>query len=207
MSDLMNSINNNFAEETTVTEETKAKAALNAVYGVTAENYVDTDTVDPYHSITDKSMNQMYPETQLIETQQDRDVQAIINGDVTNSFTVLASSGDFTAREAYRLTRPDDDEAISIGRQCKNVVIDFDRYLIYAYELEGGKMGVGITIIGTDGKKYVTSGTAFIKEFLLLVRIYAQDGEKLTKIKVLHKESKNKTADGQKMFYALPVGM
>lgn len=191
MSDLMNSINENFAEETAVTavtEETKAKAALNAVYGVTAET-------------------QMYPETQLIETQQDRDVQAIINGDVTNSFTVLASSGDFSAREAYSLTRPDDDDAVSIGRQCKNVVIEFDRYLVYAYELEGGKMGVGITIIGTDGKKYVTSGTAFIKEFLLLTRIYAQDGVKLTKIKVLHKESKNKTADGQKMFYALPVGM
>lgn len=185
MSDLMNSINENFTEETAVTEQ-ETKAALNAVYGITAEQAM---------------------ETQLIETQQDRDVQAIINGDVTNSFTVIASSGDFSAREAYSLTRPDDEDAISIGRQCKNVIIDFDRFLVYAYELEGGKMGVGITILGKDGKKYVTSGTAFIKEFLLLVRIYAQDGEKLTKIKVLHKESKNKTADGQKMFYALPVGM
>lgn len=205
MSDLMNSINENFTEETAVTEETKA--ALNAVYDVTAENYVDTDTVDPYHSITDKSMNQMHPETQLIETQQDRDVHAIINGDVTNSFTVIASSGDFSAREAYSLTRPDDEDAVSIGRQCKNVIIDFDRFLVYAYEIEGGKMGVGITILGKDGKKYVTSGTAFIKEFLLLTRIYAQDGVKLTKIKVMHKESKNKTADGQKMFYAMPAGM
>lgn len=189
MSDLMNSINENFtAEETAVTAvtEQETKAALNAEYGITAAQAMDT---------------------QLIETQQDRDVQAIINGDVTNSFTVIASSGDFSAREAYSLTRPDDEDAVSIGRQCKNVVIDFDRFLVYAYEIEGGKMGVGITILGKDGKKYVTSGTAFIKEFLLLTRIYAQDGVKLTKIKVLHKESKNKTADGQKMFYAMPVGM
>lgn len=188
MSDLMNSINENFTEETAVTAEQAAEAtqALNTMYGVAAEQAI---------------------ETQLIETQQDRDVQAIINGDVTNSFTVIASSGDFSAREAYSLTRPDDDDAVSIGRQCKNVIIDFDRFLVYAYELEGGKMGVGITILGKDGKKYVTSGTAFIKEFLLLTRIYAQDGVKLEKIKVIHKESKNKTADGQKMFYALPMGM
>lgn len=130
----------------------------------------------------------------------------IINGDFTNSFNVLATRGDFSAREAYRITRPDDDDAISIGKSCKNAEIEIDKYIIFSYGTLSG-VGVGIVIIGKDGKKYATSSAAFIKEFIQLNRLYEMDGVTLDKIKVLHKVSKNKTADGQAMIYPMPLGM
>lgn len=138
----------------------------------------------------------------------DRDVQAIIDGDISNTFQVISSRGEFSARESYALTRPDDDDenTISIGKQARNAVIEIDRYLIYAFEVDG-KMRVGICIFGCDGKKYVTTSIAFIKEFILLDRLYKQDGETMNTIKVIHKESKNKTHDGQKMYYPMPIGL
>lgn len=130
----------------------------------------------------------------------------IINGDFTNSFNVLSTRGDFSAREAYRLTRPDDDDAISIGKNCKNAEIEIDKYIIFSYGKLSG-VGVGIVIIDKSGKKYATSSAAFIKEFIQLNRLYAMDGVVLDKIKVIYKTSQNKTADGQTMTYPMPLGM
>lgn len=130
----------------------------------------------------------------------------IINGDFTNSFNVLSTRGDFSAREAYRLTRPDDDDAISIGKNCKNSEIEIDKYIIFSYGKLSG-VGVGIVIIDKDGKKYATSSAAFIKEFIQLNRLYAMDGVVLDKIKVVYKTSQNKTPDGKAMTYPMPLGM
>lgn len=130
----------------------------------------------------------------------------IINGDFTNSFNVLSTRGDFSAREAYRLTRPDDDDAISIGKNCKNAEIEIDKYIIFSYNKLSG-VGVGIVIIDKNGKKYATSSAAFIKEFIQLNRLYAMDGVTLDKIKVIYKTSQNKTADGQSMIYPMPLGL
>lgn len=130
----------------------------------------------------------------------------IINGDFTNSFNVITTRGDFSAREAYQLTRPDDDDAISIGKNCKNAEIEIDKYIIFSYGKLSG-VGVGIVIISKDGRKYATSSAAFIKEFIQLNRIYALDGVVLDKIKVIYKTSQNKTADGKSMIYPMPLGM
>ena len=130
----------------------------------------------------------------------------IINGDFTSSFNIVTTRGDFSAREAYSVTRPDDDNAISIGKACKNAEIEIDRFIVYSYGKRDG-VGVGIVIIGKDGRKYVTSSPAFIKEFLQLDRLYAMDGVTLYKIKVVYKTSQNKTPDGQSMIYPMPLGM
>lgn len=130
----------------------------------------------------------------------------IINGDITNSFNIVTTRGNFSAREAYSVTRPDDDNAISIGKACKNAEIEIDRFIVYSYGKRDG-VGVGIVIIGKDGHKYVTSSPAFIKEFLQLDRLYAMDGVTLDKIKVVYKTSQNKTPDGQSMIYPMPLGM
>lgn len=130
----------------------------------------------------------------------------IINGDITNSFNIVTTRGNFSAREAYSVTRPDDDNAISIGKACKNAEIEIDRFIVYSYGKRDG-VGVGIVILGKDGKKYVTSSPAFIKEFLQLDRLYAMDGVTLDKIKVVYKTSQNKTPDGQSMIYPMPLGM
>lgn len=130
----------------------------------------------------------------------------IINGDFTSSFNIVTTRGDFSAREAYSVTRPDDDNAISIGKACKNAEIEIDRFIVYSYGKRDG-VGVGIVIIGKDGRKYVTSSPAFIKEFLQLDRLYAMDGMTLDKIKVVYKTSQNKTPDGQSMIYPMPLGM
>lgn len=132
-------------------------------------------------------------------------ISSILSGDIESSFRVLTGRGEFTARESYLLTRPDDDSAISIGKNAKNAEIEIDRFLIYSFENNGEK--VGIVIIGKDGNKYVTTSAYFIKEFLLLATLYEKDGEQLNKIKVVYKTSKNKTADGQTMTYPMPVGM
>lgn len=130
----------------------------------------------------------------------------IINGDFTSSFNIVTTRGNFSAREAYSVTRPDDDNAISIGKACKNAEIEIDRFIVYSYSKRDG-VGVGIVIIGKDGRKYVTSSPAFIKEFLQLDRLYAMDGVTLDKIKVVYKTSQNKTPDGQSMIYPMPLGM
>lgn len=130
----------------------------------------------------------------------------IINGDITNSFNIVTTRGNFSAREAYSVTRPDDDNAISIGKACKNAEIEIDRFIVYSYGKRDG-VGVGIVIIGKDGRKYVTSSPAFIKEFLQLDRLYSMDGVTLNKIKVVYKTSQNKTPDGQSMIYPMPLGM
>lgn len=130
----------------------------------------------------------------------------IINGDFTSSFNIVTTRGNFSAREAYSVTRPDDDNAISIGKACKNAEIKIDRFIVYSYGKRDG-VGVGIVIIGKDGRKYVTSSPAFIKEFLQLDRLYAMDGVTLDKIKVVYKTSQNKTPDGQSMVYPMPLGM
>lgn len=130
----------------------------------------------------------------------------IINGDFTSSFNIVTTRGNFSAREAYSVTRPDDDNAISIGKACKNAEIEIDRFIVYSYGKRDG-VGVGIVIIGKDGRKYVTSSPAFIKEFLQLDRLYAMDGVTLEKIKVIYKTSQNKTPDGQSMIYPMPLGM
>lgn len=154
--------------------------------------------------------NVMNEETTMsydLEVTEPTDVATeIINGDFTNSFNVLSTRGDFSAREAYRLTRPDDDDAISIGKNCKNAEIEIDKYIIFSYGKLSG-VGVGIVIIDKSGKKYATSSTAFIKEFIQLNRLYSMDGVTLDKIKVVYKTSQNKTADGKAMTYPMPLGM
>lgn len=133
-------------------------------------------------------------------------ISSILSGDVSSSFNVLTGRGEFSARESYQLTRPDDETAISIGKAAKNAEVEFDRFLVYSFEVNG-ETKVGIVILGKDGNKYVTTSAYFIKEFLLLCTLYHNDGEELTKIRILHKESKNKTADGQKMYYPFPQGL
>ena len=181
---IMNSINNIMNEQNS--DNAKAVLAVNSAYS-------DTDSV---------------LDSAIVENNNASDVSAIINGDITNSFNVITTRGTFSARESYAVTRPDSDDenTISIGKQARNEIVDIDRYIIYSFENDGA-IRVGICIFGANGKKYVTTSTAFIKEFVLLDRLYKMDNEELTKIKIIHKESKNKTPDGQKMYYPLPIGL
>lgn len=162
------------------------KSAINAAYGIVAQESAEVEA---------PSM-----------TAEEAAISTILSGDITNSFRVLTGKGEFTARESYQLTRPDDEDAISIGKAAKNAIVDIDRFLVYAFEVNGAER-VGVVILSKDGKKYVTTSAYFIKEFLLLNALYKQDGAELEKIKILHKESKNKTADGGKMVYPFPVGL
>lgn len=162
--------------------------------------YVDTDT----------ALDVIGQETTGIEapsmSAEQSAISSILSGDVTSTFNVLTGRGEFSARESYQLTRPDDETAISIGKAAKNAEVEFDRFLVYSFEVNG-ETKVGIVILGNDGHKYVTTSAYFIKEFLLLCSLYQSDGEELRKIRILHKESKNKTADGQKMYYPFPQGL
>lgn len=195
MSELMNSVNE-------IAHEMNEKAKVNAVYGVPdngAEGY-DGGYVD-----TDTTLALSEAEAPTISTEQSA-ISAILSGDIENSFRVITGKGEFSARESYQLTRPDDDDAISIGRGAKNAVIEIDRYLVYAFENNGAER-VGIVILSKDGRKYVTTSAYFIKEFLLLAMLYQRDGDELTKIKVIYKTSKNTTVDGQALTYPMPLGL
>lgn len=147
-------------------------------------------------------------DTEIVDGTTNNDVQAIINGDISNTFNVILTRGQFSARESYAVTRPDDgdENTISIGKQARNEIVDIDRFIIYSFAVDNVPR-VGICIFAKNGKKYVTTSTAFIKEFILLDRLYKMDNEQMDKIKIIHKESKNKTPDGQKMYYPLPLGM
>lgn len=175
------------------------------VNGMNSEQNNSTASAYPANAVIEASP---IIDTAIIDGTTTNDVSAIINGDITNSFNVIATRGKFSARESYAVTRPDSDEenTISIGKQARNELVDIDRFIIYSFEVDGVQR-VGICIFATNGKKYVTTSTAFIKEFVLLDRLYKMDGEQLNKIKIIHKESKNKTPDGQKMYYPLPLGM
>lgn len=142
-------------------------------------------------------------EEAVINARQENEiVESILDGDISSSFEVLTTLKEHTNLEVYSMTRPDDEDAISIGKSCKNAVIEIDDYIVYHFNAGADK--VGIVIIGKDGNKYVTTSSYFIKEFLILVSLCASDGVSLDKIKILHKISKNKTADGQSMTYPMP---
>lgn len=142
-------------------------------------------------------------EEAVINSKQENEiVSSILDGDISSSFEILTTLKEHSALEVYSMTRPDDESAISIGKSCKNAVIEIDDYIVYHFN--AGTDKVGIVIIGKDGNKYVTTSSYFIKEFLILVSLCASDGVSLDKIKVLHKVSKNKTADGQTMTYPMP---
>lgn len=158
--------------------------------------YIDTDT----------AIENALVQSSVSELSEDTTINAIINGEVTTEFNIITMSGDFSAREAYALTRPDDDNAISIGKNAKNEIIEIDKYILYNF-MNNGKPKLGIVILGKNGKKYVTTSTYFIKEFVILDRLYKMDGVTLDTIQVIYKESQNRTADGQKMTYPLPIGM
>lgn len=167
--------------------ETTEKAVINAEYGIVAHENSEI-------------------EAPTISAEQSA-ISSILSGDVSSSFNVIAGRGEFSARESYQLTRPDDETAISIGKAAKNAEVEFERFLVYSFEVNG-ETKVGIVILGSkDGNKYVTTSAYFIKEFLLLCSLYESDGEVLRKIRIVHKESKNKTADGQKMYYPFPQGL
>lgn len=159
--------------------EMKAKAQANAMFGTEAQNalysagggYVDTDAA-----------------MQIVENSA---AEAIIAGDIASNFDILAMHGEFSNREAYAVTRPDDDDnTISIGKAAKNAVIDIDRWIVYRFDKQG-QPAVGIVIFDKAGKKYATSSAYFIREFLTLNMICVRDKEKLEKIKVIYKQSKN----------------
>ena len=117
-------------------------------------------------------------------------VESIIAGDIESNFAVLAMDGEFTNREAYAVTRPDnDDDTISIGKAAKNAIIDLDRWIVYRFTKDSAD-AVGIVIFDKEGHKYATSSPYFIREFLTLMTLCAKDGEKLDRIKVIHKQSK-----------------
>lgn len=162
------------------------KSATNAAYGIVAQEQGEIEA--PSMSAEQSA------------------ISSILSGDVSSTFNVLTGRGEFSARESYQLTRPDDETAISIGKAAKNAEVEFDRFLVYSFEVNN-ETKVGIVILGNDGNKYVTTSAYFIKEFLLLCSLYHSDGEELRKIRILHKESKNKTADGQKMYYPFPQGL
>lgn len=192
---IMNSINNVMNDQT----NNNTKANLNSVYGEIMNNMATETAIVESSPVIDAA---------IIDGTTNNDVTAIINGDVSNSFNVIVTRGQFSARESYAVTRPDsdDDNTISIGKQARNEIVDIDRFIIYSFVVDDTPR-VGICIFAKNGKKYVTTSTAFIKEFILLDRLYKMDGEQMDRIKIIHKESKNKTADGQKMFYPLPLGM
>lgn len=142
-------------------------------------------------------------EESIINPRQENEIVAsILSGEVSQSFEILATLQEHSALEVYALTRPDDENAISLGKSCKNAVIEIADYIIYHFN--AGTDKVGIVIIGTDGNKYVTTSSYFIKEFMTLLALCSMDGVELNKIKVIHKTSKNKTADGQTMTYPMP---
>lgn len=199
MSELMNSVN---AIANEMNEKANEKAKVNAIYGVSAEG---TEGYDGGYVDTDTALALSETEAPTISAEQSA-ISAILSGDIENSFRVIAGKGEFSARESYQLTRPDDDEAISIGRGAKNAVIEIDRYLVYAFENNGSER-VGIVILSKDARKYVTTSAYFIKEFLLLAMLYQRDGDVLSKIKVVYKTSKNTTADGQALTYPMPLGL
>ena len=73
-------------------------------------------------------------------------VESIIAGDIESNFAVLAMDGEFTNREAYAVTRPDnDDDTISIGKAAKNAIIDLDRWIVYRFTKDSAD-AVGIVI-------------------------------------------------------------
>lgn len=173
------------------TDTAATKSAINAEYGIVAQETIAQENSEL--------------EAPSMSAEQSA-ISSILSGDVTSTFNVIAGRGEFSARESYQLTRPDDETAISIGKAAKNAEVEFERFLVYSFEVNG-ETKVGIVILGNDGHKYVTTSAYFIKEFLLLCTLYESDGETLTKIRILHKESKNKTADGQKMYYPFPQGL
>lgn len=117
-------------------------------------------------------------------------VEAVISGDISSNFDILAMDGEFSNREAYAVTRPDDDDdTISIGKAAKNAVLDLDKWIVYRFTKDG-EDAVGIVIFTKDGKKYATSSAYFIREFLTLMMLSAKDKTKLERIKVIHKVSK-----------------
>lgn len=119
-------------------------------------------------------------------------VEAVINGDVKSNFDIVATRGEFSAVEAYAVTRPDteDENVISIGKAAKNAIISIDRWIIYRFSKDG-EPAVGIVIFDKSGKRYVTSSAYFIREFMTLNMLCMRDGASLDKIKVLHKQSKS----------------
>lgn len=130
-------------------------------------------------------------------------VEAVIAGDVSSNFDIIATRGEFSACEAYAVTRPDnDDDTISIGKAAKNELIDIDRWIVYRFSKDG-EDAVGIVIFSKTGKKYATSSAYFIREFMTLNMLKMRDGSSLDKIKVIHKESQNRTVDGSKMTYPM----
>ena len=158
------------------------KAQLNSLYGQPAAE------------------ESSYPIAQIAEQTA---VEAIISGDISSNFDILAMRGEFSNMEAYAVTRPDqDDDTISIGKAAKNAIIEIDRWIVYRFDKQG-QDAVGIVIFDKAGKKYATSSSYFIREFLTLNMLCVKDGGALDKIKVIYKESQNRTADGQKMTYPL----
>lgn len=165
--------------------EMKAKAQVNSMFGTEAQNalysagggYADTDSA--------------YPADAAMQIVENSAAEAIIAGDIASNFDILAMYGEFSNREAYAVTRPDDDDnTISIGKAAKNAVIDIDRWIVYRFDKQG-QPAVGIVIFDKAGKKYATSSAYFIREFLTLNMICVRDKEKLEKIKVIYKQSKN----------------
>lgn len=159
--------------------EMKAKALANSLYGTEVQNSLYTaggGYADP-----DAAM-------QIVENSA---AEAIIAGDIASNFDILAMHGEFSNREAYAVTRPDDDDnTISIGKAAKNAIIDIDRWIVYRFDKQG-QPAVGIVIFDKAGKKYATSSAYFIREFLTLNMICVRDKDKLEKIKVIYKQSKN----------------
>lgn len=132
-----------------------------------------------------------YPGDAAMQIVENSAAEAIIAGDIASNFDILAMHGEFSNREAYAVTRPDDDDnTISIGKAAKNAIIDIDRWIVYRFDKQG-QPAVGIVIFDKAGKKYATSSAYFIREFLTLNMICVRDKEKLEKIKVIYKQSKN----------------
>lgn len=136
-------------------------------------------------------MDSSYPADAAMQIVENSAAEAIIAGDIASNFDILAMHGEFSNREAYAVTRPDDDDnTISIGKAAKNAIIDIDRWIVYRFDKQG-QPAVGIVIFDKAGKKYATSSAYFIREFLTLNMICVRDKEKLEKIKVIYKQSKN----------------
>lgn len=136
-------------------------------------------------------MDSSYPADSAMQIVENSAAEAIIAGDIASNFDILAMHGEFSNREAYAVTRPDDDDnTISIGKAAKNAVIEIDRWIVYRFDKQG-QPAVGIVIFDKAGKKYATSSAYFIREFLTLNMICVRDKEKLEKIKVVYKQSKN----------------
>lgn len=102
------------------------KAAINAEYGVIAQENSELEA--PSMSAEQSA------------------ISSILSGDVSSTFNVLTGRGEFSARESYQITRPDDETAISIGKAAKNAEVEFDRFLVYSFEVNG-ETKVGIVIL------------------------------------------------------------